>query len=232
MTYNIADLVENDVSNGQLKCLDKLQRLNSVCCVVLFVAAVAVSFLLALKPSDTVKTVNSFYSPVPIKEKIIQIEDLALNYLVYLRYSRSQNQNQIYLNKQALSGNRLLQNQFDRLGGAEFGGVVASGLTESEFVEELCSGLGIAILEEQSIGNYLFVPECRVLEQESENEDENDRVVVFSTFSSYTAYKVDDFDINTLSLKDLKQLNSTAKKDLKLKNDQYTAQSVLILHNG
>ena len=72
--------------------------------------AVAISFILASEPADAVKTINSFYSPVPLKEKVIGIEDIALNYLVYLRLRKAEVGNQIYLNKEAIasSGSRRL----------------------------------------------------------------------------------------------------------------------------
>lgn len=92
------------------------------------------------------------------------------------------------------------------LGGAEFAGVVADGISEEQFVNELCSGLTFAILEEQAIGNYIFVPQCKVLVQESENDDDDGRIVVFNSLKSAKAYRVDNFDIDKLTMKDILKL--------------------------
>ena len=86
-------------------------------------------------------------------------------------------------------------------------------------VTELCSGIHLAILEEQSIGNYLFVPECRVLLQKSDNADENGRVVIFNSFSKFKAYRLDDVDTDNLKISDLKSSSVATKKKLTFKND-------------
>ena len=89
LDYNLSDLFELDKGNGKLKCCSRLQKVNNICFMLLFLTAVALSFVIASKPADAVKTVNTFISPVPLKEKVIAIEDMALNYLVYLRYTKN-----------------------------------------------------------------------------------------------------------------------------------------------
>ena len=82
--------------------------------------------------------------------------------------------------------------------------MAADGVTNAEMAKELCNGFRMAILEEQSIGSYLFVPDCRILLQESENEDDNGRVVVYNSFSKFQAYRIDNLDVDKLKIADLK----------------------------
>ena len=209
LQYEFSDLYDHDKSNGKLKCWTMMQKINNCCFVLLFIGAVAVSIVLALHGPDEIKTINSYYSPIPLKEKVISIEDMALNYMVFLRYNKDQNSNQIFKNKEALkNGGRRLQAEgsstLDKFGGTEFGGVVAGGLSDKELIDELCNGIRLAILEEQSIGNYLFVPDCRVLVQESSVDDDNGRVVVYNSFSKFQAYRLDNIDADKLKIADLK----------------------------
>lgn len=101
LDYNFSDLYEIDKGNSKLKCWSMMQNINHFCFITLFLVAVVISFVIASKPSDAVKTINSFQSPVPLKEKVISIEDMALNYLVYLRYTKNDNAKQIYENLEA-----------------------------------------------------------------------------------------------------------------------------------
>lgn len=143
---------------------------------------------------------------------------MALNYLVFLRYTAGQNSQTINDNRKAAGGNRRL-NTFDKLGGSEFAGVEAGGLTDKEFIDELCNGIRLAILEEQQIGNYLFVPECRVLIQKSDNKDDNGDVVVYNSFSKFKSYRLDDADTDKIKMTELKSSQEATKKKLTFKND-------------
>lgn len=56
-----------------------------------FIGAVVIAVILPMKPSYTAVAVNSFISPTPLKEVEIDIHELALNYLVFLRWNKDKN---------------------------------------------------------------------------------------------------------------------------------------------
>ena len=75
------------------------------------------------------------------------------------------------------------------------------------------------------------MPECRVIEQKSDTADENDKIVVYNSFSKFKAYKVDNIDTDNIKISDLNPSQEATKKKLTFKNDQYTSQTLIVLHD-
>lgn len=110
-------------------------------------------------------------------------------------------------------------------------GLKSNAPSDADVAKELCNGIRLAIREEQSIGSYLFVPECRVLLQKSTTADQNDKIVVYNSFSKFKAYKVDNIQTDDIKISALTPSQEATKKKLTFKNDQYTSQSLIVLHD-
>ena len=235
LSYNLYDLVERDKENGKLKCCSAMQKLTWVCSTVCFLGAVAVSFLLSLKPEYTHSTVNSYISPDPLPQKEIDIHDLGLNYLLYLGQSKGSNKLKIKAAKASSGGSGRTLNTiaFDNVDDLK-DNAGDDAMSDADFSQALCNGIRMALRQDTKDETTIFLPACRVIKLKSTKKEMNQRILVVNTFEKYKTVKLKkaDADTDKLKIADLLALSKVDQTKMTFKNDQETSQSLLILHDS